>query len=173
MTFFLPFAPTLQSDKSFELSSNWEAKEVTAQKTEEFFSTSCRCLPRIGPDRKNHSSLCAAAKKHRLARKAKELNCVYKSDNCWETKSFMVEFLALYFPFRLLLLFFLALFLPPHRRWESFLCDFSHNIVTEDDEVLRYEAQLSCLLWHDGWRRREWSDECHAGEGEKEEARSS
>lgn len=26
----------------------------------------------------------------------KELNCVYKSDNCWETKSFMVEFLTLH-----------------------------------------------------------------------------
>lgn len=69
-------------------------------------------------NKKNDFSSVCAAKNSR----AKELNCVYKSDNCWETKSFMVEFLTLYFPF------FLSK--------ESFLCDFSHNIVTEKHNFL-------------------------------------
>lgn len=92
--------------------------------------------------------MCAAKNSQR--REAKELNCVYKSDNCWETKSFMVEFLTLYFP--------------------SFLCSssfsssqrivfmwFSRNFVTENEK--RFEATFfPPVTWRSGKKRKEISD---------------
>lgn len=57
------------------------------------FLLSCLALSNSTKKRTLQFSVCSQNSR------VKELNCVYKSDNCWETKSFMVEFLTLYFPF--------------------------------------------------------------------------
>lgn len=74
--------------------------------------------------------------------KPEELNCVYKSDNCWETKSFTVEFLTLYFFFS-----FFLLFVENESRFSVFLAQISSrkHLLTK----------VSFLLWHDGRNREE------------------
>lgn len=77
--------------------------------------------------------------------KPEELNCVYKSDNCWETKSFTVEFLTLYFssPF-----FCCCSFVENESRFSVFLAQISST------ESI-FLTKVSFLLWHDGRNREE------------------
>lgn len=83
-------------------------------------------------------------------KKSEELNCVYKSDNCWETKSFMVEFLTLsvFFSFPLFCLLF---------REGIFLCDFfSPNICNRTRESIGGKNFLfSCdtMVWKEEKRK--------------------
>lgn len=115
------------------VSSDWEVEEVTSG-AKRFFNES-----RIA-QRKKSRPLCVQPKLSER-REAKELNCVYKSDNCWETKSFMVEFLTLYFPFFSLISSAFLL------EKSLFFCDFPHNIVTEYEKKRSEATFFSPVTW--------------------------
>lgn len=78
-------------------------------------------------EQKKFSAVCAVGE-HRT-QKPEELNCVYKSDNCWETKSFTVEFLTLYFfsPF------FCCSFVENESRFSVFLAQISSRKHLSDE----------------------------------------
>lgn len=84
----------------------------------------------------------------------KELNCVYKSDNCWETKSFMVEFLLLF----IFLLAFFAFFSSFSVNLDNFFSMwFSHRIFCNRiREAMRSNFLFSCDMMVG--KRREASD---------------
>lgn len=118
----------------FEYETNWRVEKVTARATEKGFF-------RVQPNKKC-SVLCVQSESLSWrTQKPEELNCVYKSDNCWETKSFTVEFLTLYF---------FSLFCCSSRTKVAFLF-FSHRFSAESI----FLTKVSFLLWHDARNREE------------------